>query len=298
MTVKVVRNGAWVRIFVDGTDDLAEAERLTGVGLRPVLESTPGSPVLLRIAEARATGLEIAEMIVVNHDHDLITVEPRDGLGFVNDLDDRLRRLRLDQDDKNAVCYVLVEAGYEAEARILDAIEFDLLDVDRAVREIETSLGASRTYGVSDLPSIDEQLTGIDQVLSHTAYSLGQLTQLARMVRRDARSASGVERQRLDDLVADGEAGLRRVQFVADRQRFRARAVVQVIATSDLNIVKIFTILWTVFLPGTALVNWYGQNFHVMPELSWYWSSWVQLAGVLVLTLIPILAIKRSGQLR
>lgn len=298
MSTKLIRNGAWMRVLIDNHRDLDEAERLTGVRLRPVLESTRGAPVLLRVAQARATGLEISEMIVVAHDRDLVTVEPRDGLPFLNDLDDRMRRQGLNRDDKDAVRYVIVQAGYEAAAQILDAIEFDLIDVHQAVHDIETSLGSSHTFGVSDLPAIDDQLAGIDQVLSHTAYSIGQLTQLARLLRRDAKGASGVERQRLDDLVSDGEAALRRVQFIVDRERFHTRAVAQVIATSDLNVVKIFTILWTVFLPGTALINWYGQNFQVMPELSWYWSSWIQLAGVLALTLIPIMAIKRSGQLR
>ncbi len=298
MTVRMIKNGAWTRVFVDGRSDLAAAERRTGAQLEPVLESSEGAPILLHIAEIRSGFLEISEVIVATNGHETITVEPRNGASFLNELSDRVRRELPDIYDNNAIRCILVEAGYEMAARILDTIELDLTKVDAEVRSIGHSLGSSRTFGVSDLYEIEGQFNGVDAVLSHTSQSLCHLTQLARIIRRDVRSAEVYDHQRLVDLVADGEAGLRRVEFIIDRRRFHNRAVAQVIATSDLDIVKIFTVLWTVFLPGTALINWYGQNFQVMPELSWYWSSWIQLAGVLVVTLIPILAVKRSGQLR
>lgn len=35
------------------------------------------------------------------------------------------------------------------------------------------------------------------------------------------------------------------------------------------NIMKLFTVITTVFLPLTLIVGWYGMNFSNMPELSW-----------------------------
>ncbi|KSV75536.1 hypothetical protein N185_16990 [Sinorhizobium sp. GW3] len=265
--------------------------------MEPVLESSEGAPILLRVAEIRSAYLEISELIVATNGRETITVEPRSGVTFLNELSERVRKLP-DINDSDAIRCILVEAGYEMAARVLDTIELDLTKFDAEVRSISNSLGTSRTFGVSDLYEIEGQLNGVDAVLSHASQSLCHLTQLARIIRRDVRCTLDHDHQRLVDLVADGEAGLRRVEFIIDRRRFHNRAVTQVIATSDLDIVKIFTVLWTVFLPGTALINWYGQNFQVMPELSWYWSSWIQLAGVLVVTLVPILAVKRSGQLR
>jgi magnesium transporter len=38
----------------------------------------------------------------------------------------------------------------------------------------------------------------------------------------------------------------------------------------DLNkIMKMFTVVTTVFLPLTLIVGWYGMNFTTMPELTW-----------------------------
>ncbi len=35
------------------------------------------------------------------------------------------------------------------------------------------------------------------------------------------------------------------------------------------NIMKIFTVVTTIFLPLTLIVGWYGMNFTTMPELTW-----------------------------
>lgn len=52
-----------------------------------------------------------------------------------------------------------------------------------------------------------------------------------------------------------------RVEFLVERHRFHARGTAQQISTSDLNVVKIFTVLWAILIPGSTLINWYGQNF-------------------------------------
>ncbi len=52
----------------------------------------------------------------------------------------------------------------------------------------------------------------------------------------------------------------------------------------DLNrIMKIFTVVTTIFLPLTLIVGWYGMNFTTMPELTWrYGYLYVILLSILV----------------
>lgn len=298
MTAKLITNGAWTRIFVSNANDLEQAERLTGVDLRPHTNQPLFMPAILKVAYWRSGKIELADLIIANDGKNLITVEAGDGLPFLNDLGDRLRRQNLNKQEQTAVFYVAIQAAYDAATQILDEVETHFDDIRLSVRNMQLSLDQVNSHGVSDLPELDDKLTTIAQALSHVAHSFGQLVQCARILRREAKYSSEISRQNMDDLIADGESSLRRVQFVVDRQRFHARQTAQVVATSDLNVIKIFTILWTVFLPGTALVNWYGQNFQTMPELSWYWSTWIQIFGVLILTVIPIMATKMSGQLR
>jgi magnesium transporter len=49
------------------------------------------------------------------------------------------------------------------------------------------------------------------------------------------------------------------------------------------NIMKIFTVITTIFLPLTLIVGWYGMNFTYMPELSWkYGYLFVVLLSIIV----------------
>ena len=60
-------------------------------------------------------------------------------------------------------------------------------------------------------------------------------------------------------------------------------------ATMDLNVnnlMKVFTVVSTIFLPLTLIVGWYGMNFTRMPELTWRWGY----LGVIVLSVAVVLA--------
>ncbi|HEX3078272.1 MAG TPA: CorA family divalent cation transporter, partial [Lachnospiraceae bacterium] len=49
------------------------------------------------------------------------------------------------------------------------------------------------------------------------------------------------------------------------------------------RIMKVFTVVTTVFLPLTLIVGWYGMNFKYMPELTWkYGYLFVIVLSILV----------------
>lgn len=59
------------------------------------------------------------------------------------------------------------------------------------------------------------------------------------------------------------------------------------------NIMKVFTVITTIFLPLTLLVGWYGMNFEYMPELHWRYG-YVAMIVVSITTVIGvILAFRR-----
>lgn len=50
------------------------------------------------------------------------------------------------------------------------------------------------------------------------------------------------------------------------------------------NIMKLFTVITTVFLPLTLIVGWYGMNFEYMPELHWRYGY----LGIVILSLFIV----------
>ena len=59
-------------------------------------------------------------------------------------------------------------------------------------------------------------------------------------------------------------------------------------ATLDINlnsIMKVFTVITTIFLPLTVITGWYGMNFNFMPELQWrYGYLYVIVFGIVIVS--------------
>ncbi|MEJ2096052.1 MAG: magnesium/cobalt transporter CorA [Deltaproteobacteria bacterium] len=60
------------------------------------------------------------------------------------------------------------------------------------------------------------------------------------------------------------------------------------------EVMKILTIIATIFIPMTFITGIYGMNFKVMPELNWRWSYPVLWGGLVVLFVIMVIWFKRK----
>ena len=58
------------------------------------------------------------------------------------------------------------------------------------------------------------------------------------------------------------------------------------------NIMKVFTVLTSIFFPLTIIVGWYGMNFTTMPELTWKYGY----IYVIVLSVLTVLALVLVGK--
>ena len=59
------------------------------------------------------------------------------------------------------------------------------------------------------------------------------------------------------------------------------------------EIMKVLTIISTIFIPLTFLSSIYGMNFRYMPELEWRWGYFA-LIGVMIVVAIAMLAFFRK----
>ena len=67
------------------------------------------------------------------------------------------------------------------------------------------------------------------------------------------------------------------------------------------EIMKILTIIATIFIPLTFVTGLYGMNFNTrtspynMPELNWYWGYPATLAGMLIISVVMLLYFRKKG---
>ena len=60
------------------------------------------------------------------------------------------------------------------------------------------------------------------------------------------------------------------------------------------EVMKILTIIATIFMPLTFLAGVYGMNFKFMPELEWRWGYFSLWGVMLIIALLMIYYFKRK----
>ena len=61
------------------------------------------------------------------------------------------------------------------------------------------------------------------------------------------------------------------------------------------EVMKVLTIIATIFMPLTFIAGVYGMNFKYMPELEWHWGYFGVLGIMLVITLLMMFYFKRKN---
>ncbi|MEN6593953.1 MAG: CorA family divalent cation transporter [Clostridiaceae bacterium] len=60
------------------------------------------------------------------------------------------------------------------------------------------------------------------------------------------------------------------------------------------SIMKVFTVVTTIFMPLTLIVGWYGMNFHFMPELTWEYGYLAVIILSVTVVIASIIFFKRK----
>lgn len=60
------------------------------------------------------------------------------------------------------------------------------------------------------------------------------------------------------------------------------------------ELMKVFTIITSIFLPLTLIVGWYGMNFHNMPELTWKYGYFSVIIFSIIVSIFMIAFFKRK----
>lgn len=291
---------AWSRLHASSAQALELLCKQHGVDLVPRSVARPGATMRIRCARLQGEQVLVTDLLWLQGEDDqtLFTVETGHRVLRRGHAYERIQAQGLSRDSSQTLSLVLLQQLLGQTAMVLDHIDQGLTVCMQSLRNFQLTVGTDNTRGAEDLTDVDSHLSTLNVPLSFVLQSLEDLEQAALRLRRAAMRPSSLALGHVDELITQIEGVQRRARFTLERQRFHRRAAGDTVAMSDLNVTKVFSVLWAAFIPGTALINWYGQNFRVMPELSWDGSLWTQLLAVLVLTAVPVWMVKRSGALR
>lgn len=61
------------------------------------------------------------------------------------------------------------------------------------------------------------------------------------------------------------------------------------------QVMKVLTVISSIFIPLTFIVGIYGMNFEYMPELAWRWGYPAVMVAMLIVASLFMLLFKRKG---
>ena len=129
-----------------------------------------------------------------------------------------------------------------------------------------------------------DSLASIGRLLAFATEDLDAITDKAtksafRAIRRDLQAISDY------------------ANFVAGQLTFVLDAVLGLVTVEQNRIIKIFSVVATLFIPPTLFASLWGMNFKHMPELDWSFGYPLALVTMVLSALLPFLYFRWRGWL-
>lgn len=290
---------SWKQLTASSRAELFDYSQLLGTDFNAAGSSAAGKAqriAMVSLVEGRLTPSEI----ILNFSGDgktLYTVELGERTLWPGFAGERLRTQGISTDNARAVAVILLSQLLRQVELVQDVLDGEMSRASLVTHDFMASCGSGFSKGIDDMEEVDRNLAFLSGPESYVRQALFDLDNTARWLRRQMEGGSA-EALLLEEMLLALDGVTRRVEFALERQRFHWESASSAIMTSMLSINKLFNVLWAIIIPGTILINWYGENFRFMPELSWAWTMPSQLMGVFVMTILPLWIVKRSGAMR
>ncbi len=287
----------WKRLRASDLEELIDYGRSLEIDLLPSNSTTLNRPNRVLAVALRQGEMVVSEMIwnMSPNGQVLYTVETGHTFLLPGRLEFALRGF--EHPTALTVALLLVQQLIGDIVTVQDHLDRVLDDVAVETRLFQRLTGTTESPGIENLREVDDELKRTELPQSYVIRSLFDLDRVARRLRELAEEESQ-EIRLADDVIAEIEAGIDRSQRIVKRNRFQWDSACSSINANNLNLNKIFNALWAIVIPSNVLINWYGQNFRVMPELSWWGTMPIQLIGCMLITLVPLWLVKQAGAMR
>ena len=205
--------------------------------------------------------------------HLLVTLRDEE-VGLFRLVRNYLKREQFDLDSPMVVLTALFTAKVDSLADLLEEV-YESLDAVSETTLREDTNDQTRDQALKDI-ALQEDLNGkIRLSLLDSQRSLRYLVRNRRIRLAD------VHQQEIMEMLRDIDSLLPHTAFLFDKINFLQEAVMGFINLEQNKIIKIFSVMATVFMPPTLIASSYGMNFINMPELGWEYGYPLAL-GVMV----------------
>lgn len=157
--------------------------------------------------------------------------------------------------------------------KFLENMEFQMSDLETRMMEERVN------------PSFINEILSIKKELMYIWNYYEQLIDVGEVLRDNENDMFPVENVRRFAIFTQ------RATRISENVKYLKEYTVQLQETHDAmldynlnSIMKLFTVITTIFLPLTLIVGWYGMNFTNMPELTWRYGY----AGVIVFSIVVV----------
>lgn len=285
---------------VDGLGDRATLERIASVfSLHPLamedvvnVHQRPKTEeyeahqfLILRMPEPGDGGLLTEQVSVFLADRLVITFQERQGDVF-DPVRTRLRNPRSPIRSRGAdyLCYALIDAVIDAYFPVVE-------DLGERLEALEDAVIADEDAHIGDIHTLKHDLMS----LRRTVWPMRDM--LSTTLRDD--SSRFADSTRL--YLRDAQDHTFQLIDMIETYRDIASGLVDIYLSSQSNrmneVMKVLTLIATIFIPLTFIVGVYGMNFVDMPELRWRWGYPAVMAAMAVIAALLAVWFRRKGWL-
>ena len=194
-----------------------------------------------------------------------------------------------------AILAGLLESVIERTADVLERVGVGLDELSSSVFSAPGPTGTVRTR---DLRAVMERIGRDGDLTSKARESLVTIArQLTFLQQSTAVQLPKDILPRYRSMARDVLALSDHASFLANKSSFMLQATLGLINIEQNNIIKIFSVAATIFLPPTLIASIYGMNFEFMPELDEHWGYPLALLLMVFSGVVPYAYFKRRGWL-
>jgi magnesium transporter len=194
-----------------------------------------------------------------------------------------------------AILAGLLESVIERTADVLERVGVGLDELSASVFSAPVPAGTVRTR---DLRAVMERIGRDGDLTSKARESLVTIArQLTFLQQSTAVQLPKDILPRYRSMARDVLALSDHASFLANKSSFMLQATLGLINIEQNNIIKIFSVAATIFLPPTLIASIYGMNFEFMPELDEHWGYPLALLLMVFSGVVPYVFFRRRGWL-